>query len=408
MAASLLNIASVAVEFSSTSIGMFFGGKMMNFVAIGALQNVCTTYIAEVSPLAIRASAIGFCNLAQCIGPFICAILSYYSAQWETQWAWRALICAQWGFGAVALCGQVFIPESPVFLVRKGRMEAARKSLGRMYTLPSDADGHLERIKYTLEEAGTKQSGRYIDCFRGPNLRRTLISILVFCSEPMAGLGFVGSYGALMYQYLGISSHRSFLLQIGAQILSMSGATFALFISDFIGRRPNYVIGCAALAALLLCMGISGSVTTAAATTASVGFYTMFNFFYNISVGSTVYTLAGELPTSALRAKSLAMSLNVSHAVNTMWSFVCPYIFNPDYGNLKAKIGFVFGGFMLIWAVLGYFWVPETRRRSYEELDELFMNHVPARQFRTYVTVAQRRAEEALCEEKKVIEGERA
>ncbi|TVY77275.1 General alpha-glucoside permease [Fusarium oxysporum f. sp. cubense] len=142
-------------------------------------------------------------------------------------------------------------------------------------------------------------------------------------------------------------------------------------------------------------MGISGSVNTTAAVTASVGFYTMYNFFYNVGVGSTVYTLAGEIPTSVLRTKTLAISISISSAVNTMWSFVAPYMFNPGYGNLKAKIGFVYGAFMVIFAVMAFFFVPETRMRSYEELDELFMNKVPTRQFRTYVTLAERRAEEA-------------
>ncbi|KAF5002415.1 hypothetical protein FGRMN_427 [Fusarium graminum] len=393
--AAAINIGSVGVEFASTSIEMFFAGKMINFIAIGAFQNLCTAYVADVSPLAIRSTTIGFCNLAQCIGPFISAILSNFSSQWESNWSWQSLIVAQWGFAGVALVGQLLMPESPVYLVRKGKMEKARKALQRMYTSPEDTDGHLERIKLTLEEAESKNLGSFMDCFRGTNLRRSLIAIMVFLSEPMSGLGFVSNYGALMYQYLGISDKKSFEIQIGAQILSMSGATIAFLVGDFYGRRPMYLIGCVALSCLLICMGISGSINTTAAVTASVGFYTMYNFFYNVGVGSTVYTIAGEIPTSVLRTKTLAISISISSAVNTMWSFVAPYIFNPGYGNLKAKIGFMYGAFMIVFAVLAFFFVPETRMRSYEELDELFINKVPTRQFRNYVTVAERRAEEA-------------
>ncbi|UZP46499.1 hypothetical protein NXS19_014311 [Fusarium pseudograminearum] len=395
LAAAAINIGSVGVEFASTSIEMFFAGKMVNFIAIGAFQNLCTAYVADVSPLAIRSTTIGFCNLAQCIGPFISAILSNFSSQWDTNWSWQSLIVAQWGFAAVALVGQIAMPESPVFLVRKGKMEQARKALGRMYSDPEDASGHLERIKLTLEEAESQNLGSYLDCFKGTNLRRSLIAIMVFLSEPMSGLGFVSNYGALMYQYLGIGDKKSFQIQIGAQILSMSGATIAFIVGDFYGRRPMYVTGCVALACLLMCMGISGSVDNTAAVTASVGFYTMYNFFYNVGVGSTVYTIAGEIPTSVLRTKTIAIAICISSAVNTMWSFVAPYIFNPEFANLKAKIGFIFGGFMIIFAVLAFLFVPETRMRSYEELDELFMDRIPARQFRKHVTLAERRAEEA-------------
>ncbi|KAM0540647.1 hypothetical protein ACHAPJ_013558 [Fusarium lateritium] len=402
LAAAAINIGSVGVEFASTSIEMFFAGKMVNFVAIGAFQNLCTAYVADVSPLAIRSTAIGFCNLAQCIGPFVSAIMSNFSSQWESNWSWQSLIVAQWGFAGVALIGQLCMPESPVYLVRKGKMEKARRALSRMYSDPEDASGHLERIKLTLEEAETQNLGSYLDCFKGTHLRRTLIAVMVFLSEPMSGLGFVSNYGALMYQYLGISDKKSFQIQIGAQILSMSGATIAFLVGDFYGRRPMYVGGCIALSMLLICMGISGSVNTTAAVTASVGFYTMYNFFFNIGVGSTVYTIAGEVPTSVLRTKTLAISISISSAVNTMWSFVAPYMFNPGYGNLKAKIGFVYGAFMIIFAILAFLFVPETRMRSYEELDELFLNKVPTRQFRKYVTVAERRAEEAYAIEHEV------
>ncbi|RSL40815.1 hypothetical protein CEP54_016010 [Fusarium duplospermum] len=399
----MINFASVGVEFGATSLAMFFGGKMMNFLAMGALLNLCTAYVAEVSPLAIRASVIGFCNLSQCIGPFVVAIMSYFTSKWNNDWAWKSLVAAQWGFTGVALIGQILMPESPVYLVRVGKMEAAQKSLERLYSDPQDAKGHLHRIQLTLEEAELSNTGSYLDCFKGTNLRRTLIAVMVFLSEPMSGLGFVGSYGALMYQFLGISDSKAFEMKIGAQVLSMSGAMIAFLMSDWWGRRPMYIIGCSSLCVLMLCMAISGSFDTTAAITASVGFYTMFNFFYNVGVGSTVYALAGELPTSVLRAKTLAISISTSSAFNTMWSFVAPYLFNSDYANLKAKIGYVFGAFMLIFAILAFLYVPETRRRTYEELDELFMKKVPTRQFRTFVTVAEERAAEAYAAQGKTI-----
>ncbi|KAJ6036602.1 general substrate transporter [Penicillium herquei] len=397
-----INIASVGVEFATTSIGMFFGGKMMNFVAIGVFLNLCTAYVSDISPLAIRASVIGFCNLSQCIGPFISAIMSYYTSQWDNDWSWKALICAQWGFAIIGFVGQLFMPESPVYLVRVNKEEKARKVLNRLYSKPADAEGHLQRIKLTLEEAETQKRATYAECFRGTNLRRTMIAVLVFLAEPMSGLGFVQNYGSLMYQFLGIGDRQSFLIQIGAQILSISGATFSFLIGDFYGRRPMFLGGCISLTLLLLCMGIAGSVNTTAGITAAVGFYTMYNFVFNIGVGSNVYAIAGEVPTSALRTKTLAISLIVSNAVNTMWSFVAPYMFNPGYGDLKAKIGFVFGGFMLFFIAGAWYLVPETRMRTYEELDELFMNRVPTREFKKYVTVAERRAAEAYATERKL------
>lgn len=307
---------------------------------------------------------------------------------------------------AIGLCRDCpyrtcFYARVACFSYPTGQIHGSSKGVRAAVQRPKDAKGCLEMIELTLEEAETSSYGSYLDAFRGTNLRRTLIGMMVFVSEAMSGLGFVSNYGALMYQYLGIGDQKSFALQIGAQVLSISGATLSFLIADLVGRRPMYLTGCIALFALLMCMGIAGSIDTEAAVTGAVAFYTMFNFFFNLGVGSVVYSIAGEIPTSALRAKTLAISVSSLNGVNTFWSFVSPYMFNPDYGNLKARIGFVFGAFMLIWAVMAFFFVPETRLRSYEELDELFMDKVPARKFKGHVTVAETRAVAAYGSDKK-------
>jgi hypothetical protein len=77
-----------------------------------------------------------------------------------------------------------------------------------------------------------------------------------------------------------------------------------------------------------------------------------------------------------------------------MWSFVLPYLFNPSEANLQAKVTFIFGGFCVLFNVYLYFHHPETKGRSFEELDEMFAKKVPARQFKTYVTAAELRGRE--------------
>lgn len=78
-----------------------------------------------------------------------------------------------------------------------------------------------------------------------------------------------------------------------------------------------------------------------------------------------------------------------------MWAFVIPYIFNPDQANLGAKTAFIFGGLGVICLVYLWFYQVETAGRSYEELDELFQKGVSVREFKSYVTDAQRRGQAA-------------
>lgn len=78
-----------------------------------------------------------------------------------------------------------------------------------------------------------------------------------------------------------------------------------------------------------------------------------------------------------------------------MWAFVIPYLFNPDQANLGAKVSFIFGGLAIICLV--YLWLcqPETAGRTYEELDEMFINKIPARKFKGTATEAEMKGKQA-------------
>ena len=67
-----------------------------------------------------------------------------------------------------------------------------------------------------------------------------------------------------------------------------------------------------------------------------------------------------------------------------MWSFVLPYVFNPNEANLGAKTAFIFGGLSFLSLIYLWFYQPETSGRSYEELDEMFAKRIPARKFKSY------------------------
>jgi hypothetical protein len=143
----------------------------------------------------------------------------------------------------------------------------------------------------------------------------------------------------------------------------------------------------------------------------------VYGWFYNITIGSTAYTLLTEVATSRLRVKTISIGIACQSAWYTMWSFTLPYLFNPDKANLGAKVhltlitsyyfcptamlthstqvAFIFGGLSVLCCIYLWFYQPETAGRTYEELDELFMKRIPARKFKGYVTEAESKGQEA-------------
>jgi MFS transporter, SP family, general alpha glucoside:H+ symporter len=76
-----------------------------------------------------------------------------------------------------------------------------------------------------------------------------------------------------------------------------------------------------------------------------------------------------------------------------MWAFVIPFIFNPDRANLGAKTAFIFGAFSILSTAYLWWYHPETSRRSFEELDEMFVKGVPAWQFENCKSESREQAE---------------
>jgi hypothetical protein len=94
--------------------------------------------------------------------------------------------------------------------------------------------------------------------------------------------------------------------------------------------------------------------------------------------------IAGEVSAVRLRAKSMAVGFTFNYFFSTVWNVIMPYLYNTDEAHLGGKIGWIFAGLGAITIVIIYFEVPETKGRSFEDLDEMFNEQVSTRAFRTY------------------------
>lgn len=119
----------------------------------------------------------------------------------------------------------------------------------------------------------------------------------------------------------------------------------------------------------------------------------LWNFVVSVGLAAALFAMIPETPTTKLRVKTAAIVVVVQGAFFTMWSFVLPYVFNPNAGNLGGKTFLIFGVLSFLSFVYFFVYQPETANRSFEEIDELFHKRVPAREFKGFVTDAQIRAQ---------------
>lgn len=270
-----------------------------------------------------------------------------------------------------------------------------KKSLHKLgYTGEKQAK-KLAIIEQTLDNVRRETDGvTYLECLRKSNLRRTIISVMPLIIQVFSGITFVAGYFTYYLQLAGYSTSMSYRLQIAQPVLSIVGNLMAAAVIDKIGRRNLTFYGLAVLTVFLMITGGLATRTEKPMLDGTVAFILIYSWWYNVSIGSTAFPLLSEVATSRLRVKTVAIGYSLQQAFNVMWQFVIPYMFNPDKANLGAKIAFIFGGASFLALIYLWYFQPETSGRSYQELDEMFANGVPARKFKTYKTTVQLQSEE--------------
>lgn len=387
-------IGFIFIFFFATHIGMLFAGGVLCGVPWGAFQTLTTTYAAEVTPIPLRPILTTYVNMCWVMGQLISAGAMRALLSRTDDWAWRIPYAIQWVFPPPIILGVLFAPESPTWLVRKGRLDDAKKSLKRLTNTLTDEDiektvsmiAHTNKLEKEMLE-GTS----YLDCLKGPNLRRTEIACAVWVCQVFCGMWFGGNV-VYFLQQAGFDEERSFDFGIGLSSLALAGTIGAWFILPRVGRRRLYLVGLAVMLTVLLAVGFMGiPAPVDAIGWASGALMMVFVVTYDLTVGPVCYCLVAEIPSTRLRIKTVVLARNAYNIASIAANFLNPPILNPTGWNLRGKGGFIWSGFCLGCLIWSYFRLPETKGLASSEMDVLFEQRVSARKFgETDVSVFER------------------
>jgi len=139
------------------------------------------------------------------------------------------------------------------------------------------------------------------------------------------------------------------------------------------------------LTAILFIIGIMDVVPTAAAKWVQASFTVIYAFIYFLTIGAMAFAILGETSSTALRARTTAFATATQALFGIAMNFAIPYMVNPDEGNMRGKVGFVFGGLALIGTLGSFIYVPELKGRTFNEIDTMFFNRVKPRNMGSYV-----------------------
>ncbi|KAH8897513.1 putative MFS transporter [Thozetella sp. PMI_491] len=392
------SVAFVFVQYFSTSIEMLCAGEVLGGLAYGFYVVVAPTYASEVCPLALRGVLAAAVNLAFVVGQFIAQASCAAFENRLDEGAYKALFAIQWIWPAALLIGLAFAPESPYWLVRKGRDDDARAALARLaspkYQL--DVDQHLAMIQHTdrLERELTETT-TYMDCFSDANLLRTEISVMVYLIQVVAGNPLIG-YANFFFEMAGLDSADAFMMGIVNVVLGFVGTCVSWVLINYWGRRTIYNNGLALMTVILFVIGVLDfGRSQSAVVWAQASLLDFWTLIYQMTVGPICFVIISEISATRLRARTIAVATAVQALAGVVFTFALPYMLTSDQADWRGKTGFFFGAISIVCYIWCWFRLPESRGRTFEELDILFSRNVPPRRFASYDLLAEGQSDDS-------------
>ncbi|KAH6664328.1 general substrate transporter [Plectosphaerella plurivora] len=413
---------ALKVGGSNGGLGMLLAGEFLLGLPWGVFQAAVLPYASEIAPSQLRPTLTTFVNMCWLIGQLLAtAAIKAVTGVHKLQ-AFRIPIALQWIWPIpIAIC--VFLaPESPYWLVRHDRPDKALKSIKRLDKDHTHAEGTLRVMELTnkhereskgsveeektggtvvnevaLANADTPTTGEaitYMNCFKGTNRRRTEVVAMLNLTQQLCGSCLM-YYSAKLYQKGGIDSTKAFdytLIQYGLGIVAIASSWLLL---RRLPRRLIWISGVAVSGLLMVGVGVLGFFARGETPSEDarqaipwviVAFLITFTGIYNLSIGPLAYSLASEIPSTRLKSKTVAIGRSTYLVFGLFNLFLTPKMLEdkPNGWGLGPSAALVFGAFNLCiflpWAFLR---LPETKDRSFAEIDLLFKSGVPARQWST-------------------------
>ncbi|KAL2864531.1 general substrate transporter [Aspergillus lucknowensis] len=386
-------VAFIFILFFAPNLPTLLVGEILCGVPWGVFQTVTTAYAAEVCPVALRGYLTTYVNLCWVIGQFIATGVLRGCLHRDDEWSYRIPFALQWLWLPFILATVWFGPESPWWLVRRGKKDEARKVLDRLHNTAGEKeaqarlDNTLEMMVYTCEMekdlAARQSTHSFADCFKSTDLRRTEITCVTWAIQALCGSSFMG-YSTYFYQQAGLDVSQSFNMSLGQYAFGVVGTIFSWVLMTRFGRRSLYIAGLFALTLTLFAVGFTSLADSdsAAASWAIGSLLLVFTFTYDCTVGPVCYSIVAEIPSTQMRAKTIVLARNVYNVFMILNGVIVPRMLNPTAWDWKGKTGFFWAAITVVLFIWAYFRLPESKGRTFAELDILFEKKVGARHFK--------------------------
>ncbi|KAG9656104.1 general substrate transporter, partial [Aureobasidium melanogenum] len=369
-------------------IAAMYVGRAIGGLGVGLASGLVPLYVAELSPPAIRGRLVGIYEISvqtgTCIGFWICYGVQRNMAATSSQWILPFAV--QLIPGVLLIIGMCFVPESPRWLAQHKSRELAAYTLCKLRSLPEDHEYLQEELTHIMDTVNEQLESPHdqgmisqVKELRVPsNRRRVFVGVAIFVFMQFAGSNAINYYSPRIFKSIGLKGQSTGLYATGIYgIVRLVCVIIAMhYVVDRFGRRKMLMGGAAVMAIAMWFIGAYIKIANPATHTVglSAGGYAAVTFIYIFAVGFC-FSYAGVpwiycSEIFPLRIRGLGMALCT--ATHWLFNFVIARSVPYMISNIGFGTYFVFASCTTLSILFVYFYVPETKGLSLEEIDVVF------------------------------------
>jgi SP family sugar:H+ symporter-like MFS transporter len=387
--AALLFLGGALVQGLAHDHTIFVIARLIGGMAVGAASVLSPAYISEVAPANIRGRMTTIQQIMIITGLTAAFLVNYAlqqvagndstNALWGGYEAWRWMYLMQALPAAIFLVALFFIPESPRFLVSKGRHELASGVLVSLFG-EAEAKAKLAEIQGSfavdhrprLSDVLTPAGGRGFLGVRAI----VWVGIMLAVFQQLVGINVIFYYGSTLWQLAGFTEGDALLINIVSGAVSIAACIVTILLIDRIGRKPLLLIGSAGMALTLFVMVYAfsqGSLDAAGNLVLSADLgkiavvaANLYVIFFNISWGPVMWVMLGEMFPNQIRGSALAVA--------GFFQWFANYLIAQSFPVMASKWGLAYSyTFYAVCAVISFFlvqkFIHETKGKELEAME---------------------------------------
>lgn len=354
---------------------------MLAGVGVGAISVLVPLYQSEMAPKWIRGTLVCAYQLSITIGLLSASVINIITSELHSSAAYRIPLGLQFVPALILTGGILVLPETPRWLVMKGKHELAGLSLSRLRRLdithPALVD-ELHEIEANHQYELSLGSSGYKDLFTGtPHLgRRTFTGCALQILQQLTGINFIMYYSTTFFDGAGVQSPytKSLIMNTINVVSTIPG----LLVIESWGRRKLLMIGATGMAVCQLLMATfaaaAGSKLQEAAQMILIVFCAINVFFFAASWGPVAWVVTSEIYPLKIRAKAISISTSSNWLFNFAIAYASPFMVGngPGHADFGSKIFFIWGTFCIVAVFFVWCMVYETSKISLEQIDEMY------------------------------------